>query len=269
MKIYEYRVIVPVNIEKYQIGNRYMNLQYVKDDSVSGEGIELVKNEKYTKGNESGQYTYKIFHVSSKIPSFIRWALPEKYLHFHEESWNSFPHYYTVDFIPALGENFVLNVESQHIPYKNGMEFPENALNLSKDELDKRKIFYCDIVNGDVSDDKIDLNGFECKEANIQKLNGKKGSWKADEVPEWTKNYDGEMICCIKVVKFHFKYYGLQGTVENMLTNKNYPKIFTESHRKLISSAKEWYHLTEENILALENEAKSKQNNDDKFEKDD
>ena len=71
------------------------------------------------------------------------------------------------------------------------------------------------------------------------------------------------MICCIKVVKFHFKYYGLQGTVENMLTNKNYPKIFTESHRKLISTAKEWYNLTEENILSLENEAKQKQNNQD------
>ena len=46
MKIYEYRVIVPVNIDKYQIGNRYMNLQYVKDEAGAGEGIELVKNEK-------------------------------------------------------------------------------------------------------------------------------------------------------------------------------------------------------------------------------
>lgn len=268
MKIYEYRVIVPANIEKYHIGNRYMNLEYVKDEAGSGEGIELVKNEKYSKENESGQYTYKIFHVKSKIPSFIRWALPEKYLHFHEESWNAFPHYYTVDFIPAMGDNFILNVESQHIPYKSGMEFPENALNLSKDELDQRQIYYCDIVNGDQYDGKYDLDGFSCEEAGITKLSGKKGSWKSDQVPEWTKNYKGDMICCIKVVKFHFKYYGLQGTVENMLTNKNYPKIFTESHRKLISSAKEWYNLTEENILNMEKQAKQKQNGGEEFEKD-
>ncbi|KAK8897485.1 hypothetical protein M9Y10_015440 [Tritrichomonas musculus] len=90
----------------------------------------------------------------------------------------------------------------------------------------------------------------------ITKLSGNKGSWKSDQVPEWTKNYKGDMICCIKVVKFHFK-------VENLLTNKNYPKIFTESHRKLISSAKEWYNLTEENILNME-----KQNGGEEFEKD-
>lgn len=132
MKIYEYRVIVPVNIKKYQIGNRYMNLQYVNDEAGGGEGIELVKNEKYSKENESGQYTYKIFHVKSKIPSFIRLALPEKYLHFNEESWNAFPHYYTVDFIPAMGYIFIINVESQHIPYKSGMEFPR--MNLINDK---------------------------------------------------------------------------------------------------------------------------------------
>lgn len=268
MKIYEYRVIVPVNIEKYHIGHRYMNLEYVKDESGNGEGIELVKNEKYTKGNESGQYTYKIFHVKSKIPSFIRWAIPDKYLHFHEESWNAFPHYYTVDFIPAMGDNFLLHVESQHIPYKSDMEFPENALNLPKEDLEKRKIYYCDIVDGLPHDKKLDLEGFSCPEANITKLTGKSGSFKHDQVPEWTKNYKGDMICCIKVVKFHFHWGGLQKSVESMLTKKSYPKIFTESHRKLISTAKDWYHLTEDDILRLETEAQEKQDGGKEFEKD-
>lgn len=268
MKIYEYRVILPVNISKYHIGHRYMNLEYVKDEAGGGEGIELVKNEPYTNEKETGQYTYKIFHVKSKIPSFIRWAVPDKYLHFHEESWNAFPHYYTVDFIPAMGDKFLLHVESQHIPYKSGMKFPENALNLSNEDLSKRKIFYCDIVDGPKYEKHMDLEGFSCPEANIDKLIGKKGSFNHENPPEWTKNYKGDMICCIKVVKFHFKWGGLQKTVESMLTKKEYPKIFTESHRKLIKTAKDWYNLNEDDLLRLENEAKEKQNGGEEFEKD-
>ena len=170
--------------------------------------------------------------------------------------------------IPAMGDNFLLHVESQHIPYKSGMKFPENALNLPKDDLEKRKIFYCDIVDGPIHDKKLNLEGFSCPETNISKLVGKKGSYKHDQVPEWTKCYKGDMICCIKVVKFHFKWGGLQKSVESMLTKKEYPKIFTESHRKLISTAKDWYNLTEDDMLRLENEAKDKQNGGKDFERD-
>ncbi|KAK8833703.1 hypothetical protein M9Y10_024898 [Tritrichomonas musculus] len=268
MKIFEFRVIVPTRLDKYHIGNRYMNLEYVKSEAGGGEGIELVKNELFKNEKEEGRFTYKIFHIKSKIPAFIRWAVPDKYLHFHEKSWNAFPHYNTIDFIPALGDDFILNVESQHIAYTNGMDFPENALNLSDDELKQRNIWYLDIVDGDPqsSDKKLNMEGFCCPEAEINtKLAGKPGSWSCDKLPEWTKHYDGDMVCCIKVVKFQFKWWGLQKAVEELVTKSVYPRLFTESHRKLISTSKEWFPLSDDDILRLENEAAQKQKEGEGF----
>lgn len=267
MKIYEFRVIVPTRIDKYHVGNRYMNLEYVKSEAGGGEGIELVKNEKFTNEKESGQYTYKIFHIKSKIPAFIRWAVPDKYLHFHEESYNAYPHYDTNDFIPALGKDFILHVETQHIEYKNGMEFPENAVGLSEKELKQRKIYYIDIVDGNPqpSDKSQIMEGFSCPEAGITKLTGKPGSYNPDQVPEWTKNYDGDMICCVKVVRFHLKWWGIQTAVEEFVTKSVYPKIFVDSHRRLISTAKDWYNLSNEQILELEQNAAKEQKEGEGF----
>lgn len=269
MKIYEFRIILPTKLEKYDVGHRYMNLQYVHDEGKNeGEGIELVKNEPYTKDGESGQYTYKIFHLTSKVPEFIRWAVPNKYLHFHEESWSGFPHYHTVNFVPQLGDDLVLDVESTHIEYKKGMEIPNNLMNLSEDDLKKRKIKYIDIVDGDPqpSDKSQIIEGFVCPEAGIMSpLKGKHGSYDPSQVPVWVNNYNGDMMCCIKVVKFHFKKFGLQTAVEKYIMHTLYPKIFVESHRKLISTSKSWFPLTMDDILRMENETKQHQDNNGGF----
>mgnify|MGYP005984228001 CR=1 len=73
-----------------------------KDNTGGGEGIEVLKNEpfnnypllggKYT----SGQYTYKIYHLASKVPAFIRLLAPKGSLEIHEEAWNAYPYCRTV-----------------------------------------------------------------------------------------------------------------------------------------------------------------------------
>jgi len=44
----------------------------------------------------SGQYTYKIYHLASKVPAFIRILLPKNSLEIHEEAWNAYPYCKTV-----------------------------------------------------------------------------------------------------------------------------------------------------------------------------
>lgn len=40
------------------------------DSSGAGSGVEILKNEPYDDGpGGSGQYTYKVYHIGSKIPS--------------------------------------------------------------------------------------------------------------------------------------------------------------------------------------------------------
>lgn len=73
-----------------------------KNNTGGGEGIEVLKNEPFTDypllGGKysSGQYTYKIYHLASKVPAFIRIMLPKNSLEIHEEAWNAYPYCKTV-----------------------------------------------------------------------------------------------------------------------------------------------------------------------------
>ena len=73
-----------------------------KNNTGGGEGIEVLKNEPFTDypllggRYSSGQYTYKIYHLASKVPAFIRLLLPKNSLEIHEEAWNAYPYCKTV-----------------------------------------------------------------------------------------------------------------------------------------------------------------------------
>ena len=44
----------------------------------------------------SGQYTYKIYHLASKVPTMIRLLAPKGSLEVHEEAWNAYPYARTI-----------------------------------------------------------------------------------------------------------------------------------------------------------------------------
>lgn len=95
-----------------------------KNETGGGEGIEVLKNEPFSNhpllgkyyisfkkkkrkncinfilssGGKysSGQYTYKIYHLASKVPAFIRLLAPKGSLEIHEEAWNAYPYCKTV-----------------------------------------------------------------------------------------------------------------------------------------------------------------------------
>jgi uncharacterized protein YaaR (DUF327 family) len=92
--------------------------------------------------------THKIMHFKSKVRGFIRWAIPEKYLHEHEKSDNSYPHYHTGYECPGMAEDFYVLVECQYVPYDKMEGCTENALNLSPEELAILKVVHLDLVNG-------------------------------------------------------------------------------------------------------------------------
>ena len=258
MKILEFRVLIPVSLAKFQVAKRFINLKYIRDLGGDGEGIQLIKNEEpFENENEKGYLTEKIYHVKSKIPSFIRWAVPDKYLHFYETSYNAFPHTTTVNTIPALGDDFLLSVESQHmdanVQYnkekgENEFIIPDNSLNLNDTELKERQIVYIDILNGPASsnaesfaetdekkdkkqdtDSKSNIRNFVCPEIGIKEPLGKfdpTTEYHPNQVPAWAKKYNGEMMLIVKVVRFHLKWFGIQTAAEKIVSNTFYPKLF-------------------------------------------
>lgn len=267
MKIIEYRIILPTNLQKYRIGSRYMVNDYARTTQSNGEGIEIVKCEPYEKDGEKGMYTYKILHFKSKVPKFIRWAVPDKYLHFHEESYNGFPHLYTKEFVPGMEDTLQLSIETNHADYKKGEPIPDNLVNLSEEELQNREIYYIDILNGQQpsEDPTLQLNGFTCPEAGITKpIIEPDNCFDQHSIPKWVENYDGDLMLAVKVVRFNFHWLGIQTAVENMVTTTFYPRLFTDSNRKVIGKMKEWYNLTWDDIRKEEDaiaEEQKKQEN--------
>jgi hypothetical protein len=234
-----------------------MASRIAREDKGGGEGIEVRRNEPFEDGERRGTYTYKVYHIKSKIPGAIRWAVPESYLHFHEESWNCYPHYSTKDFIPEKEDVFFLHIESQHLPYRPGEPIPDNPVGLTPDELKIRKVTYCDIVGHHPKPDNSsqDLLNFVCPEAGIvTPLTEDPNSFDKNKPPKWTEAYGGEMIVACKVVRFRFHWFGLNSAVHSFVMEKLYPKLFTNTHRQLVSWAKEWYPMDEAALFAYEAE---------------
>jgi len=91
-----------MTVEEYQVAQLYSVAEASKNETGGGEGVEVLKNEpyddvpllngKFTKG----QYTYKIYHLASKVPSWIKMVAPKGSLEVHEEAWNAYPYCKTV-----------------------------------------------------------------------------------------------------------------------------------------------------------------------------
>uniref|UniRef100_A0A0K8TZW2 Phosphatidylinositol transfer protein beta isoform n=1 Tax=Bactrocera latifrons TaxID=174628 RepID=A0A0K8TZW2_BACLA len=102
MLIKEYRVTLPLTVEEYQVAQLYSVAEASKNETGGGEGIEVLKNEPFDNypllGGKynAGQYTYKIYHLASKVPAFIRLLAPKGSLEIHEEAWNAYPYCRTV-----------------------------------------------------------------------------------------------------------------------------------------------------------------------------
>ena len=66
MLITEFRVILPLTVEEYQVGQLFSVAEASKNETGGGEGIEVLKNEPYV-GHplcgdqyDEGQYTLKV-----------------------------------------------------------------------------------------------------------------------------------------------------------------------------------------------------------------
>eukprot|EP00158_Paraphelidium_tribonemae_P009620 Partr_v1_DN28910_c0_g1_i2_m25426 putative phosphatidylinositol transfer protein len=96
MILREYRIPVPFTTAEYQIAQLYSVAEASKNETGDGEGVQVLKNEPYKDENGEGQYTHKIYHLSSKVPNVIRMLAPNGSLEVHEEAWNAFPYCRTV-----------------------------------------------------------------------------------------------------------------------------------------------------------------------------
>ena len=67
------RVVLPLTVEEYQVGQLYAVVEASKAETGGGDGVEVLKNEPFTDHPEfgSGQYTHKIYHLQRLVDSTL------------------------------------------------------------------------------------------------------------------------------------------------------------------------------------------------------
>jgi len=253
MIIKEYRITLPMTVEEYQVAHLYSISEASKNETGGGEGVEVLKNEpfdnmpllngKFCKG----QYTYKIYHLASKFPGWIKMIAPSGSLEIHEEAWNAYPYYKTVISNPGyMEEKFYIVIESYHIGDKGQSE---NVHELDKEKLEERTVVPIDIANDPVNG--ADFKRDEDPANFVSKKTGRgplKGDWIATADPVMT---------CYKLVSCRFKWEVIQNKVEKFIQSTE-KRLFTNFHRQIFCWMDKWYGMSMEDIRALEEETKKK-----------
>ncbi|KAF3943428.1 hypothetical protein CMV_030015 [Castanea mollissima] len=90
--IKEFRIVMPISLEEYEIAQSYMVLKMQQENTTSTEGIEVLENRPFE--NDAfgkGQYTSKVYRLQSKAPSWLKKIAPAQSLVMQEEAWNAYP----------------------------------------------------------------------------------------------------------------------------------------------------------------------------------
>jgi len=259
MLIYEFRIVLPMTVEEYQVAQLYSVAEASKNETGGGEGIEVKVNEPFESSGKwppktplldgsytTGQFTHKIYHLQSKVPGYIRLLAPSGSLDIHEEAWNAYPYCRTVVTNPEyMKDNFFIKIESLH---KGDRGETENAHCLPPDQLAKRIVVYIDIAHDKVrnSDYKAEWDPklFKSQKTGRGPLTDK--NWKSTCEP---------VMCAYKLVTVHFKWFGLQTRVEKFIQQAE-QRIFTNFHRQVFCWTDLWHGLTMKDIRAIEDKTK-------------
>ena len=258
MLIVEYRIVLPITVQEYQVAQLYSVAQASKNETGGGDGIEVLKNEPFTptegvqpntplcNGNySSGQYTNKVYYLEQKVPSLIRRIAPKGSLVVREEAWNAYPYCRTVVTNDYMKEDFFVKIETMHLPDRGETE---NAHGLDAKTLKERKVINIDIANDQVEpkDYKPDADPKTFKSVRTGRGPLAGSNWKETCEP---------VMCCYKLVTVNFKWFGLQTQIEKLII-KSEQRIFFNFHRELFCWIDQWYGLTMKDIRALEEKIK-------------
>ncbi|KAI9594354.1 hypothetical protein BDF19DRAFT_131577 [Syncephalis fuscata] len=247
MLMKEYRVVMNCTEEEYQVGQLYAVAEQSKEETGDdGDGVKVEKNEPYDNPEQGkGQYTYKIYYLTNKVPGWVRKLAPAGALELYEEAWNGYPYCKTILTNGYMKDNFKLIIETQHVGNSRGEI--ENALNLTPEQLKTRQVEILDIANEKVSKkdyrEDQDPTKFKSEKTGRGPLTG-----------DWIATVDPVMTC-YKLVTIEFKWFGLQGKVESFIA-ESVRTLFVNFGRKLFCWTDKWYGMTMDDIRALEEKTK-------------
>jgi len=247
MVIKEFRIVMPLSLEEYNIGQLFASVETSKLETGGGDGIEDLANEAFTNynmtpfGNQSGQYTKKRIHMDQKLPGFLRLLTPKGCLYLQEESWNAFPYCKTVMLNEYLGERLALTFDTIHLADRGTTE---NALDLPPEKLQQREVIFIDIAQNQGEEDEAGINSGTIDGAVSRKTG------RGPLEPGWFNNHTPVMTC-YKLVTCEVRIFGIQNRLESFILHTQ-KKVFTAFHRRIFLLMDQWYGLTFKDLRELE-----------------
>lgn len=245
MKLYEFRIVMPLTLDEYQRGQIYAMCEMSRNETGGGDGVQVLVHEPFEDHPlfdgqfRSGQYTFKKYFMYKKLNALIRSIAPKGSLEFEEYAWNAYPYCKTVIKNEAyMKDNFELRIESMHLANDKGSS--ENVHLLDEELLRKREVVFIDIADERLrSKQADDLSNFRSSTTNRGPL-----------FKDWLKRTDIPFMCCYKLVTVKFKWWGLQNTVEDMLL-ANQQKLFERFHRSMFLWIDKWHGKSFEELEVL------------------
>ncbi|XP_044210901.1 phosphatidylinositol transfer protein alpha isoform-like [Thunnus albacares] len=250
MLIKEFRIVLPVSVEEYQVGQLYAVAEASKSETGGGEGVEVLVNEPYEKETEKGQYTHKIYHLQSKVPRVISVLAPKGSLEVHEKAWNAYPYCRTILTNEYMKDDFMIKIETWHKP---DMGDQDNVHGLDKSTWDKTEIVDIDIA------DRSCISAKDYKPEQDPAIFKSEKTGRGPLGPDWKKelanNPNCPHMCAYKLVTVKFKWRGLQNKTEGLI-QKVEKRLFTHFHRQLFCWIDKWIDLSMDDIRRMEEETK-------------
>jgi len=197
MLIREYRIPMPLSVDEYRRGQLYMIARLSLEQSSSHEGVEFLVNEPYSDENGDGQFTHKVFYISSALPGWLRALIPSRvgnYLRVEEKAWNQYPYVKNAYYCAFMGDRFSMTIETRYLP-DSGTQ--ENALNLPESELRSREVEVVDICT-----DELVIRS--AKSDDHPKTFKSQRTGRGPLAPGWM-NSCNPVMCCYKVIKVDFQ----------------------------------------------------------------
>lgn len=254
MIIKEYRIVLPMSVEEYQIAQLYGTAEASLKETGGGEGVEVIKNEAYENKPLlngkfcSGQYTLKKYYLASKVPPWVRAIAPSSALELQEEAWNAYPYCKTVITNPGyMKQNFTIKLETYH--YADRGE-SDNIHQLTEEQLEKREVEVVDIAEP-VSEDDADLSNDPTKYVSEKT---KRGPLINEPGRKWQLSVDPVMTC-YKLITIEFKWWGVQGQMESFIMRQQ-RRLLINLHRQIFCSTDKWHGMTLEDIRKLEDKTR-------------
>ncbi|XP_066467425.1 membrane-associated phosphatidylinositol transfer protein 1 isoform X1 [Tiliqua scincoides] len=246
MLIKEYHILLPMSLTEYQVAQLYMIQKKSREESSGeGSGVEILANRPYVDGpGGSGQYTHKIYHVGSHIPSWFRALLPKAALQVEEESWNAYPYTRTRYTCPFV-EKFSIEIETYYRPDAGKQN---NIFNLNAVERRQRILDIIDIVRDPISPSEYKIEEDPRLYHSVKTGRGPLGD-------DWLENaIAGPLMCAYKLCKVEFRYWGMQSKIEQFIHDVGLRKVMLRAHRQAWCWQDEWIDLTMDDIRRLEEE---------------